>query len=292
MPRVRGCLRRSVGGRLRLMALCSVVEHQPAPTLPCTAFRGRTRYAPRVRTHLAIEFGMPRRTRPTTEVTIAIGYVRCSTDEQTLSPVAQEAALARWCTAHGACLVAVHVDSGVSGGAPLEKRPALLAALEDVRRFKAQALIVAKRDRLARDTLVAAMVERIVEREGARVLAADGTANGDGPEAAMMRGIIDVFASYERAMIKARTKAALAVKRARGERIGHLPFGFRLAADGVHLERDREEQRVLADMLRLREEGMSIRAIADHLNSLGWPSRGQRWHATSVARILRRSENP
>jgi DNA invertase Pin-like site-specific DNA recombinase len=239
-------------------------------------------------THLAIELGMPRRTSPPAEVRIAIGYVRCSTDEQTLSPAAQQNALARWCAAHGARLMAVHIDAGVSGGAPLEKRPALLAALEDVRRFKAEALIVAKRDRLARDTLVAAMVERIVEREGARVLAADGTANGDGPEAAMMRGIIDVFASYERAMIKARTKAALGVKRARGERIGQLPFGYRLAADGVHLERDRDEQRVLAEMLRLREAGRSIRAIADQLNALERPARGNRWHATSVARILRR----
>lgn len=37
-------------------------------------------------THLAIEFGMPPRTRAPAEVTIAIGYMRCSTDEQTLSP--------------------------------------------------------------------------------------------------------------------------------------------------------------------------------------------------------------
>ncbi len=90
-------------------------------------------------------------------------------------------------------------------------------------------LLVAKRDRLARDVVVAAMVDRLAERHGARVLAADGTGNGDGPEAMLMRGIVDVFAQYERALIRARTKAALAVKavarRADGRRPLRSPAG-------------------------------------------------------------------
>ncbi len=39
-------------------------------------------------------------------------------------------------------------------------------------------------------------------------------------------------------------------------------------------------------ILRLREQGLSIRAIADTLNEKGLPARGKRWHPTTVARIL------
>ena len=39
-------------------------------------------------------------------------------------------------------------------------------------------------------------------------------------------------------MIAARTKAALGVKKAKGEKMGgSIPFGFSLAADGIHLNR-------------------------------------------------------
>ena len=43
--------------------------------------------------------------------------------------------------------------------------------------------------------------------------------------------MVDAFAEYERAIIRARTRAALAVKRGRGERTGEVPYGFRLAED-------------------------------------------------------------
>jgi site-specific DNA recombinase len=218
----------------------------------------------------------------------AIGYIRCSTEEQHLGPEAQREALTRWCKASGAQLVAVFEDLGVSGGAELAKRPGLMGAMDAIKREGAGGLLVAKRDRLARDVVLAAMTERLVERAGARVLAADGTGNGEGIDASLMRGVVDLFAQHERNVIKARTKAALAVKRGRGERIGKIPFGYRLASDGLHLEPDDPEQVVLAHVLALRADGLTIRAIAQRLDVEGTPARGTRWHATTVARLLKR----
>jgi len=80
----------------------------------------------------------------------------------------------------------------------------------------------------------------------------------------------------------------VAVKRANGERTGEVPFGYRLAADRVHLEALPAEQHVIAAIQQLRSEGLSIRSIAARLNADGIPARGSRWHATSVARLLRR----
>lgn len=218
-----------------------------------------------------------------------VGYVRVSTDEQALGPEAQRAALAKWCAANNAELVAVHHDLGISGGAELERRPGLLAALEALRTSGAGVLLVAKRDRLARDVVVAAMVERLTERAGARVLTADGTGNGDGPESGLMRGIIDVFAQYERALIRARTKAALAVKKSRGERVGEIPFGFRVGNVGSHLEANKQEQETIGLIVRLRRQGLTISAIVDRLTQDHVPARGSRWHATTVSRLLRRA---
>ncbi len=89
----------------------------------------------------------------------------------------------------------------------------------------------------------------------------------------MMRGIVDVFAAYERDVIRARTRAALGVKKARGERVGEVAYGFRVAVDGVRLEHDEAEQGVLAVVRELRAAGLSQRAIASALTERGLLSR-------------------
>ena len=218
----------------------------------------------------------------------AVGYLRVSTEDQNLGPEAQRAALEHWCAANHVTLSAVYAED-VSGGAPLDRRPQLLAAIDALAVQEAAVLLVAKRDRLARDTLAAGMVEQLVERQGARVLSADGVGNGEGPEAQLLRGIVDLFAQYERALIRARTKSALAVKRRRGERVGKVPFGYRLAADGVHLEADADEQATLALVRRLRSERWTYRGITEKLNAQGVAARGERWHVTTVVRLLSRA---
>jgi site-specific DNA recombinase len=231
-----------------------------------------------------------RRRRPTpADPQRAIGYIRVSTDEQTLGPEAQRTALATWCARHGCTLVAVHTDQGVSGGAELDKRPGLLAALADVRTHHAGLLLVAKRDRLARDTILAGMIERLVEREGAAVRTTDGTTDGDGPEGMLMRRIVDAFAEYERLLIQARTRAALAVKRTRGERIGDIPYGYGLAADRVHLEPRADEQETRRLIEGYRRAGLTLRAIGARLAARGiLPRSGGRWHPQTVANVLAR----
>ncbi len=216
-----------------------------------------------------------------------VGVVRVSKEEQTLSPEAQREALARWCADNGAELVAVHEDIDVSGGAPLDRRPGLLAALADLGKLGAGVLLVAKRDRLARDPMVSAMAEAAASRAGARVVstAGEGT-DADGPADILMRRMVDAFAEYERLIIGARTKAALAVKRAKGERVGGVPYGYRLAADGTNLEPDELEQRTVALVLRYRGEGLTLRAIGERLTARGiLPRSGKAWHPQTVARI-------
>jgi DNA invertase Pin-like site-specific DNA recombinase len=223
---------------------------------------------------------------------VAIGYIRVSTEEQRLGPEAQRAAIEAWAAREGVQVAAWCVDHGVSGASAIEARPALCEALASLREHGAGLLVVAKRDRIARDVVIAASVERAAVSSGARLVSADGTANGDSPADAFMRTVIDGAAAYERALIRARTRAALGAKKARGERIsGRIPFGYALASCGVRLEPVAAEQATIALARELATEGRSLRAVAVELAASGMLSRaGRPFAAAQIARMLARGE--
>lgn len=207
-----------------------------------------------------------RRTR--SDVTVAVGYIRVSTEEQHLGPEAQRAAITAWATREGVTVLSWHTDAGVSGATELDNRPALAAALGALRADGAGLLVVARRDRLARDCYVAAAIDRAVATAGARVVSADGTCNGDTPADAFMRTILDAAAEYERALIRGRTKAALAAKRAKGERTGTVPYGYSADATGRLVECP-AELAVIAQVRALRDAGLSHRGIVTELARIG-----------------------
>jgi len=210
---------------------------------------------------------MPSRTRSGSPA-LAVAYLRASTDRQDLSPEAQRAAIEAWARAAGITVVAWHCDHGVSGTTELADRPALAAALADLRAHGAGALVVIRRDRLARDVAVAAAIDRAVAKLGARVLCADGAGNGDTAADGFLRAVLDAASQYERELIAARTRAALAAKRARGERAGEVPYGFTADAAG-RLVPNAGEQGVIAQVRALRAAGLSLRGIVAELARVG-----------------------
>lgn len=229
-----------------------------------------------------------RPSKPSADNRKAVAYIRVSTEDQHIGPDAQRAALAAWADRNGVVIVATFEDRGVSGGAAIDRRPGLLAALDALAEHGAGVLAVAKRDRLARDTMVAAMAERLAERAGARIVSAAGEGEGDDPASKLMRTMTDAFAEYERALIKTRTRAALAVKAARGEKVGGVQtYG---AADGIAADRADCEREILAVVAELRAAGMPIRAIAAELAARGMRTRkGGAIQSTQVARMVRRA---
>lgn len=221
----------------------------------------------------------------------AIGYVRVSTDSQTESGAglaAQRQAIETFAKASGLTITAWHEDAGVSGAAAVEDRPGLVSALAGLRR--GDVLLVAKRDRLARDTFAAMTIERTVAKRRASVLAADGVGNGDGAADAFLRSILDATAAFERSLIAGRTRAAMAAKRRAGERTGQIPFGWTLGEDGRLVE-VAAEQKVLANILACRAAGMSLRAIASILTEANVMTQAgtTKWSHTTIDSILKRA---
>jgi DNA invertase Pin-like site-specific DNA recombinase len=219
---------------------------------------------------------------------VAVAYLRASKDGQRLSPEAQRAAIERWAAREGVSVAAWHVDAGVCSITPIDGRPGLIAALASVREHRAGLLVVAKRDRLARKPALTDTIEQAALACGARVVSADGASNAAGLQGVMLRGMSDLFAQVEREMIRERTRAALAAKSARGERVsGGIPYGFTLAADSVHFHAVESEQATIARARALAAEGRSLRVVASLLAAEGRVSRtGRTFAAAQVARML------
>ncbi|MEO7032874.1 MAG: recombinase family protein [Polyangiaceae bacterium] len=204
----------------------------------------------------------------------AVAYLRVSTDRETqaLGIQAQHAALESWAKRDGVEICAWYEEE-VSGGASLEKRPVLLQAISALGDHGAGLLVVQRLDRFSRDPFTAAMAEIELAKFGARVVTTDGVGNGDDPGSRLMKDVALAAARFERSMIAARTKAALAVKTARGECTGTPPYGWRLGEDGKTLVADEREQETVGKMRGLREQGWPYRQIRKEGARMGWTSR-------------------
>jgi DNA invertase Pin-like site-specific DNA recombinase len=78
----------------------------------------------------------------------------------------------------------------------------------------------------------------------------------------------------------------MAAKKLKGERVGHIPFGFQLA-EGNRIEPNPIEQAILAQIRELRLSGMSIREIAKELNDRGIFNRnGNKWNHESIRNAM------
>jgi DNA invertase Pin-like site-specific DNA recombinase len=223
----------------------------------------------------------------------AVAYIRVSEDDHEIAP--QRAAIEAWASRRRMHVASWQIDR-VSGSVPIAERPGLVAAYAAVREHGAAVLVAASATHFAHDALVAWLIERAAWNEGAQLHTADGTkrsSTGARPadaDASWTRGALDLARAYERVVNRSRTRAALAEKRSRGERIGAVPYGFRVADDGVHLEAHAAEQDVIATVRQLAGQGLSQRAIVASLAADGITGRtGAPLQQTQVARMLLRA---
>ena len=221
----------------------------------------------------------------------AIGYIRVSTEKQANEGVSLEAQVAKivtWCKANGYELVKVYVDAGISGALPMDSRNGLSDALVTLKKCKADALVVVKRDRLSRDNIEAGLIDRECAKLKAKVMATDGN-NGDAPEDMLMRGMFDLFATYERLVIKMRTRAALQHKKRTNQKYcNQTPYGFE-AIEG-RLVQVQQEAEIVAEIQASRTGGNTLQSIADSLNTRGIPTKtGKQWAPATIHLLLKRS---
>jgi len=106
---------------------------------------------------------------------LVIGYLRVSTEEQAESGLGLEAqrfALQQYAQKIGLVISAIFTDEGLSGSLPMSKRPGLMAATNALK--KDGILLVAKRDRLARDLEAIIAIQKFVSQKKSRIVSAAG----------------------------------------------------------------------------------------------------------------------
>jgi site-specific DNA recombinase len=219
----------------------------------------------------------------------AIGYVRVSTDKQAergVSLEAQAEKIRAMAVVHNAELLEIIVDGGES--AKSLQRPGMERLLALVDGKKVQAVIVAKLDRLTRSVKdLCELLERFERRSVALISVAESldTSSAAGR---LVLNIMTAVSQWEREAIGERTRDAMNHKRTNGERVGNIRFGYRLGADGKHLEPDPAEQAVLEEIRQLRTNGHTLRGIAAAVNRRGLRTRrGAAWRLEHVARITK-----
>jgi DNA invertase Pin-like site-specific DNA recombinase len=200
--------------------------------------------------------------------TLMFGYCRVSTEEQAekrngleaqRAPMDAEAERRGWAVEH-------YTDAGVSGKVIGPQLREVLAS------GQGDGLVVAKLDRLSRSIVNAANIIEAAEAQGWSVVVLDLGVDLTTAAGRMVAMNLVNFAQYERELISERTKAGLAAKRARGERLGRP----RQAKPGV-------VRRIVMD----RQSGLSFAKIATALAAEGILSPAGRptWQASTVRRI-------
>ncbi len=217
----------------------------------------------------------------------AIGYIRISLeDEGSLSLDYQEAAIREYAEKAGLMLLRIEADNGISGKS-IKKRPGVQAVLQAVDRQECNSVLVFKSDRLSRDGIESLQIENLMLRKGVDYLSVtEGNLALDAPDDEFMRFIRAGLNQRERRVISLRTRAALARKRQKGERLGRPRYGWKV--ENGELVPVPVEQKTIARMVALRQKGYSSREIVRALADEGYRTRtGRIFNQTEICRILR-----
>ena len=217
----------------------------------------------------------PRRRRIPAPAGTAVGYLRVSTGEQVVSGLglaAQRATIEARAGAEGWTVTGWFTDEGISGAvAPLE-RPGMALAVDAMSDRQASRLVASHLSRVGRTAARMLDLDTLADAEGWGLVMCDlqidtGTAAGR-----FMLANMAAAAEYERNLVSERTRAALAVKRAQGVRLGR-PSTL-----------DRE---TVARIVAERDAGSTWQAIADGLMADEVPTArgGVRWYPASVRKV-------
>ncbi len=214
---------------------------------------------------------------PNTKRPLFFGYSRVSTGEQADKRnglEAQRATIDAEAERRG-WAIEYYTDAGVTGkviGPQLREVLGLLAS------GQGDGLVVAKLDRLSRSIVNAASIIEAATVQGWSLVMLDLGVDLTTAAGRMVAHNLVGFAQYERELISERTKAALAAKKARGERLGRP----RLAQPGV-------VRRIVLD----RNAGLSYDKIAAALAAEGIlsPQGHPKWQPSTVRRIYTSARN-
>ena len=234
---------------------------------------------------------MARTTRTAPATTKAVGYIRVSSDKQVdhgVSLDTQRTKLEAYAALYEIELVEVIVDAGVS--AKTLHRPGLQQALGMLRHGEADALLVAKLDRLTRSVKD---LGTLLDEYFADAFTLLSVADSIDTRTAAGRLVLNVLmsvAQWERETIRERTTEAMHHLKTQGRKTGgDVPYGFTAGADGT-LVADADEQAMLKAIRNASQRGLAQRGVVGELIQQGFVTRkGTAFSLMQVQRIMQQA---
>ena len=190
--------------------------------------------------------------------------------------------------------IALWIEPGVSGAVPLAKRKTgaqMVAALRS-----GDILIASKLDRVFRNLIDAlTQIEDFVERRIDCIMLDMGTAPISGTGAGKLQfQLLSAMGEFERTRGRERQADGLEARRAKGMPLsGTAPIGFRIEGEGRdrRLVPDPREQKMLAEMRRLHQQGHSFASIAREIDERGYRNRkGNKIDSAHIRVLLLRDQ--
>jgi site-specific DNA recombinase len=222
--------------------------------------------------------------------TKTVAYLRVSTEKQAdrgVSLEAQRSKVAAYAELYDLELAETIVDAGES--AKSLDRPGLQRALSMLKAGKADALLVVKLDRLTRSVVdLGTLVDRYFAPGKAALLSVGEQIDTRSAAGRLVLNVLASVSQWEREAIGERTATAMQHKASQGEYTGgQAPYGRRVGADGTRLEEEAQEAQARALARQLREQGLSLRAVAAELHRRGVRSRtGRGFAPVQVKRMV------
>lgn len=223
-----------------------------------------------------------------------IAYARVSSEQQLeegYSLSAQESKLKAYCDLYNHELVEIISEQG--SGKSIRLRPGLTRALDMIKRGEADGLVVTKLDRLTRSIKdIQIMIDEVFNhpKVNGELHSVEDQLNTSTASGRLVLNVLISVSQWEREAIGERTSAALKHKRKMAGRkvTGSAPFGWQWTeGENRKLIPHPIEHEIIRTMIDLRNEGMTLKALADHLNTRGIKSkRGGLWYASSVKSAL------
>ncbi len=216
-------------------------------------------------------------------------YIRTSTNKQDTSLEVQREALENYCNRHNFTNVEYLVESDVSGGVSLFKRPqgSKLENLES-----GDYVIFTKHDRAARSVENGIRIVKKWYYSGVSIVflnISEQPINISNPAAKFSFFVMLCAAELEKDMIGQRTREGLRNRRANGQTNSRERYGFTNISKGVSGKEvvNHKEVEILRLMNNLRESGLSYAKIANHLNNEKiYTKKGTKWNHGNIPPMI------
>ena len=213
-------------------------------------------------------------------------YHRYSHDDQrkgyTLDT--QRAITKRLAQKYEATIIQVYEDEAISG-ATIDKRPGMIALLEDLEKIKPDYLIATDQDRISRSNDFWIIKTRLAKTKTSIITEKEGILDQSDITKDAMSDMINVFAKMERALIGKRIKRVFDERRSKGQYIGGTPTGYR-RVEGKLVVYEPEAEIIKEIFARVINNESTVKIITDLKKSNTTMMFGGYLGSSNISRII------